>query len=318
VQVCTLLVTLVPSLHPYTGAHLRCIVPQDPHLTAQWLASRFDRPLLKAAKHGLWQACQRLAQHRGHHTLASIYLAAYFAAKAGATQPLSALLEAAQQARRDAPAPPIAELEKLHADILHQAYMEAARSRQAGSCELLQQYHPQLGPREWMEGGPLSKAVVSGNADAVSTMLDACKASLPAEAYSTLQLQALRSACSHGQATVVQAVLDRGADVNAGCPAFHGANSLLATAMHAEAWEVVRLLLAHGVHVHACSNGSTRHPSALAHAAPDRNNEACRVLLECDRVKVTGEELVAAVDSCDVSLLHCMLEREGNMTTVAT
>jgi ankyrin repeat protein len=302
-------IILAASGAPLNTCKAASLISQDSELTAQWLLITCSKPLLKAAKHRLWDTCSHLLGAEVCHTSADIHFAAYFAAGAGETATLARLLEVAQPARGS-----------VHAGALRKAYLEAASSGQAGICKLLQQYDPRLAPRDLKEGGPLSTAVIRGHAEVVSTMLDACKASLKPGAYQSLQQDVLKAACRHNQAAVAAAVLSGGADVNSNFSAFDKEYAPLAIALHSQAWEVVRVLLTHGAHVHA-PYGNT--PSALGYAAHQLGyrirsvqHMACKVLLESDRVRVGGSELAAAVDSGELPVLTLLLGGVANMDTL--
>jgi hypothetical protein len=299
-------IILAASGAPLNTCKAASLIAQDSDLTGQWLLATCNKPLLTAAKHGLWDACQRLLDAGECRTTADIYLAAYYAATAGETVTLARLLEGGNPAGGN-----------QWDDVLRKAYLEAAISGQAGSCKLLQQHHPALLPSKCEEGGALSTAVQNGHANVVSTMLDACKASLQPAAYQSLEQDVFKAACRHNQVAVATSLLSRGADVNSGNTAFDWERSLLGLALRSSAWEVARVLLKCGAHV----EGVTETGSALACAAhklwDPAGLMACTLLLGNDLVRVGGGELVAAVKSLNVELLTWVLRCKAKQDALA-
>jgi len=110
-------------------------------------------------------------------------------------------------------------------------------------------------------GLPLRSAVLAGNADAVSWLLE-CRAQpeKPMEA----DLTPLRWAARAGEASIVQALLDKKALVNA--RGRYGYTALMTAAMHGR-YSVVKLLIAARAEVNTNSDGETA--LDLAHRYPE-------------------------------------------------
>jgi hypothetical protein len=307
---------LVASGAPLTTCKVAALIAHDSQLTAQWLLATSTRPSVTAAMYGLWEACQHLVNHHGQHTKDDLYLTAYLAATAGELELLDSLLKAIMESDT-AQGSATPGQEELHADVVQQAYLEAASSGLAGSCKLLQEYYRRLVPSRMEEGGALRAAVMNGHADVVSTMLSACNETLDPGDYQRLQQTVLRAACRLNQPAVATAVLSGAPGVVAGCSTVTAVSSPLALALKSQAWDVLRVLLTYGAHV----EGDADTESALAYAARELGWKAgvmaCSVLLESDRMRVGGSELVAGVRSHSMELLNLLLASEASMATLA-
>jgi hypothetical protein len=290
------------------------LIIAEPHLTAVWLQSRKQQPLLFAARHGLWEACKHLlSTTKLPVTLA--YAALYDAAAAGQVNMAMRLMDACEEA------PNIVygneDPNSLGRLALTTSFRDAASRGDLRMCQALISRIPDLTAialNSHGMGTPVRCAAHRGHVAVVLFFLDECRKYQP-EQLAGLQNAAMQSAAQEGQVDVLQALLDRGVDVNAGRQAFHE-EAPLARALAFCRMEAVQLLLQHGVYTHADTT-SEQPTSALSFAISrltgDKLQKVVHMLLSCEGMTVGGPELAAAVRSSSSSILHHLMASESKV-----
>jgi hypothetical protein len=289
-----------------------------PGLTAAELVNTYRWPLLAAATQQRWEVCQQLLDMGVSDPQDVRQVAAWYAAHAGRAQLAVALLKSASAVPLDAGMGSdhgsdgdAAEV-TLESKVLHQAWSRALSRKDVNSCRVLLQHFPGLlrhsKTKSAMERSP-DKGVVD-------FLLEAClqHGDSAQQLHSDLLQAALKGAAetrgSRGS-DLLRALLDKGADVNAGQQAFTG-DSPLAAATQAGHTTNTQILLAHGAHVHADQSGRQA-KSALTYAIKHSSVETCTLLLSDERVQVGEEELCAAVERGKVDWIDLVLQAEARL-----
>jgi hypothetical protein len=201
----------------------------------------------------------------------------------------------------------------LEFKVLSDAWSQALTRGDLATCRALLDFCPYLlsdsGTRYAAERGKLKE---------VEFLLEPCvqRGACQQQVYSDLLQAALKGAAQAGGSRgsdLLRALLDQGADVNAGQQAFTD-DSPLAAALSG-AWgdtQHVQVLLDHGAHVHGDPT-RLRSKSALQYAIERCSVDACKVLLSCERVQVGRAELCAAAKEDRAGKLQLVLAAEGNL-----
>jgi hypothetical protein len=202
----------------------------------------------------------------------------------------------------------------LESKAMEAAWRHAVTRADVSTCQALLNFSPELLKSVWTETA-VKREEEAVRFEFVEFLMESCRARGGGyqQMYNSLVRVAVRKAVTDYKShpDMLHQLLGQGMDVNAGEVAFTE-GSPLSDAISCNNPAAIQLMLQHGAYVHAYPGTLN---SALSYALRMRRKEACKVLLSCERVKVSVVELCAAVGSGEVAMLDLVLQAEGNLIT---